>query len=157
MKLTEIIKSDTPEVAVEYFRKGHEKYDPQSRSNLMVKLSQLSLLQTKTYTLKDFYDLRKDSKLIGQFVRATFLLAREYDILKNKKEDFESFQYVVDNLFGMSKRKNDITFYMEPGFDFKGVFKTNRFSISKMEHDKEEASRGSWAAKEREELRKIDA
>lgn len=154
MKLEEVIKGGSPEAAVEYFRKGHSGYDPASRSNLMATLSQLSLLKTKTFTLKEFWDMKDDDKLINQFVLATFLLAREYGILKNKKENFEAFQYVVDNLFGMSKRKNDITFHMEPGYDFKGVFKTNRFSISKMEHDKEEARIGSWAAKERDELRK---
>ena len=159
MKLVDALMEDkkegTPEAAVEYFRKPHYGMDKQGRANLAVKLNQLSILTSKTFTLKEFWDIKDESKLVEQFIKATLELGRTYGIIDNTKMDFENYQYVVDNLFGTKKMKNDITFLMEPGYNFKGLFQKEKFSISKIKHDDEEAKRGAWAHKEKKELEKL--
>lgn len=159
MRLTEAllfeIKEGSPEASVEYFRKPQFGYDKKDRAALAARLNQLSLLTSKEFRLKDFWDKQKESKLVDQFVKATFQLGKEYGIIDNHKKDFDTYKYIIDNLFSREKREQDITFFMEPGFNFKGLFKGERFSIAKIKHDKQEAEIGKWAHKERKELEKL--
>ena len=148
-------QKETPEASIEYFREPTYGYDEQDRGNLAVKLSQFSILATKTLRLKEFWDKRKESKLAEQFIKATFELGRKYKVIDNTKRDFESYKSVVENLFGTKKPKGDIIFYLEPGYNFKGLFKEERFSIARVKHDEGEAKRGAWAKKERGELTKL--
>jgi len=159
MRLDEVllfeIKEGTPEASVEYFRKPQFGYDKQDRGNLAVRLNQLSLLTSKVFKLKDFWDKQKESKLVEQFVKATFHLGKEYGIVEKSRKDFESYKYIIDNLFSREKKEQDIIFFMEPGFNFKGLFKGERFSIAKIKHDEGEAETGKWAHKEKKELEKL--
>jgi hypothetical protein len=148
-------KEGSPEAAIEYFRKAQYGYDKENKGALAVKLSQFSILTTKEMPLKDFWDRRKDSKLVEQFVKATLKLGKKYKVIEKEKEDFETYSFVVENMFGRKKPELDIVFDMEPGYNFKGLFKGEKFSIAKVKHDEEEAERGAWATKEKEELGKL--
>ena len=155
LSLFEQVKESIPEATVEYFRKPQYGYDKQGRANLAVRLSQLSLLTTKNFKLEEFWRKQDESKLVEQFIKATFKLGKEYGIYDGPKKDFETYQYIIDNLFSRNKQESDIIFYMEPGFDFKGSFKGEKFSIAKIKHDEGEAETGKWAHKEKKELEKL--
>lgn len=149
-------KEGTPEASIEYFRKPHFGYDKEDRANLAVKLNQLSLMSSRVFKLKDFWDKQKESKLIDQFVKATFRLGKEYGVVNSNKQDFDTYKYIIENLFSREKKEADIIFNMEPGFNFKGLFKGDKFSIAKVRHDEGEAKTGAWASKERKELEKLN-
>jgi hypothetical protein len=146
-------KEGTPEASIEYFRKAQYGYDKEGKGALAVKISQFSLLKIRTVKLKDFWDEKKESKLVEQFVKATFNLGKKYKIIDNHKIDFETYQYIVENLFSAKKPQSDIIFDMEPGYDFKGFSEKEKFSISKIRHDESEVERGNWHT--RKELKKL--
>jgi len=132
--LFEKIHEGTPEASIEYFRKAQYGYDKEGRGALAVRLNRLNILTTKVFKLRDFWEKQKESELIEQFIKATFGLSKKYGIADRGKKDFETYQYVVENLFS-TKNKSDITFYIESGYNFKGLLKGEKFSISKIKRE----------------------
>jgi len=138
--LFEQVREGTIEASIEYFRKAQYGYGKESIGALEVRLSQSNTLATKVFKLREFWEKQKESKLIEQFVKVTFELGKKYGILKFNKKDFETYQYIVESLFSTDKRESDITFYMKPGYNFKGFLKGEKFNIFKIKHDKKKLS-----------------
>ena len=141
------------EAGIEYYRDPILGLDKYGRGKLAVKMAQFSILTQTKLSLKEFWEKREEKRLIDQFIRATLSLGKKYGL--SDKYTFANYEDVVDQLFGTQKRQLDVVFEMEPGFDFKGNFREDKFSITKVRHDKEEAETGAWAAKEKKELEKI--
>lgn len=148
MKLKNILyeaRKGITEAGIEYYTYG---------GYLRVKLSQWSILRSTDFSLEQFWKQKSKEKLVDQFIKATYSIAKKYGL--NKPYTFEGFQDIVNVLFYKSKRDLDILFDFEPGFDFKGLHKENKFSIEKIVHDEEEAKTAKWAQKERGELLKLN-
>ena len=154
MKLYEVVEKEPEpnyETSVEYRRSWNA--DNTGPKHLAVIMSQLSLLKTTKVGLKEFWDNR-NKKLIDQFIRATLKYGKRYTL--SDEYSFDNYEDVVDSLFGRKEASPaDIIFELEPGFKFKGNFEDDKFSITRIRHDKKEAERGIWARKEGEELAKL--
>jgi hypothetical protein len=148
MKLENIlceVRKGITEAGIEYYTHG---------GYLRVKFSQWSIMRSTDFSLEQFWKQKSKEELVNQFIKATYSIAKRYGL--NKPYTFEGFQDIVDALFYKSKRDLDILFDFEPGFDFKGLYKEDRFSIEKIAHDEEEAKTAKWAQKERGELSKLN-
>jgi hypothetical protein len=143
----------TPETGIEYYTNAILGYDKDGDPEIEVALSQMSLLKVTKMSLREFWNKRDDKKLVEQFIKATLGIAKKYGI--NSKYTYESYHKAVKELFQKHNDKLDILFELEPGYNFKGLFKDDKFSIHKIRHDKGEAETGAWARKEREELSKL--
>lgn len=140
MKLTEALQPEsTPETAIEYYRDAKR---PENES-LMVALSKFSLLTVDEMTLKEFWDKKQDIELVNQFIKATMNIGLKTYKLKPKGDtEFDKYKSIITILFDKKRATADIKFELEPGYDFKGVFGKDKFSITKIRHDREEASSG---------------
>ena len=125
------VKEGTPETAVEYYWSEQE-------NSIMVNLSKLSLLTVDKLKLKEFWDLRDEKDLINQFVKATMKIAARMGFESEGKTEYQKYKNLVEKMFKPRGGKLDITFFLEPGYNFKGLFDKDKFSISKVVYDEAE-------------------
>lgn len=133
MDLNSVLKlcEETAEIAIEYYWSEPEQ-------SLMVDLSKFSLLTVEKMKLKDFWGLREKSELVNQLIKATMKIAKKMGFESEGTSDYQKYKNLVDKLFRQKRVRNDITFFLEPGFNFKGLFNDDKFSISKIEYDTDE-------------------